>query len=473
MKIFPKFRINEKGIEMRSKITKTITFVLVLVMMFGVAGCAQDVNTEPAEEQEEVIDASTEEEVVVEEEVEEEEIEEEEEVHELVFAGWSMEEDVYKESLPVIIEEWNAMNPNHPVKWVGWPWADTASQVIIRTQGGEQIDIIQSDINWVTMLYGADALFDVSDMMDESWVEENYTDAAMSLATRDDQVFGLPWTIASIGTIYNADLLAEAGITSAPTTIEEFEEALAALKAMDPDIIPYAISTKDATCATDFAPWVYAFGGSIVDEDGNPSVNSEAGIAALEWLKSLYDKGYIRLDMSRFDARVLYGQEKVGFYHDAFGARSVLIDNGIPAESVDTKIVSMTRPVVNEGDVPTSTLWGWVLAVGKNSVAPDKALEFIQFMVSESTSLSLWETNSLVPANSTILQNEVFQQDQFLSGWAEITATGQLLESGNYESKSAIETALTECAQAVLTGTLDAETAAAQADAAILEAIGQ
>ncbi len=37
-------------------------------------------------------------------------------------------------------------------------------------------------------------------------------------------------------------------------TIEEFEACMADIKAMDETLIPYGLSTKDATCAGDFMP---------------------------------------------------------------------------------------------------------------------------------------------------------------------------------------------------------------------------
>jgi multiple sugar transport system substrate-binding protein len=77
-----------------------------------------------------------------------------------------------------------------------------------------------------------------------------------------------PWTTASIGMVYNPTLLASVGYKEPPKTLAQFEDCLAKLRAKDKDLIPYALSTKDATATADYQPWLWTFGGSIFDASG-------------------------------------------------------------------------------------------------------------------------------------------------------------------------------------------------------------
>ena len=63
----------------------------------------------------------------------------------IVWAGWSGEEEASKDIFQRMMSTYET-NSGNDVTWVGWTWADTAQQLLIRTQGGEQLDIAQVDI---------------------------------------------------------------------------------------------------------------------------------------------------------------------------------------------------------------------------------------------------------------------------------------------------------------------------------------
>jgi len=162
------------------------------------------------------------------------------------------------------------------VTWVGWTWADTAQQLLIRTQGGEQLDLAQADIGIFNTIAAAGVLADWNEILGEDYLKENFEQSALDVGNIDGKQLGLPWSMASITMVYNPEILAAAGWDTVPTTIEEFEQCMADIKAYNPDIIPYAVSTKDATCAGDFMPWLWTFGGAIFNEDG--TVKTDVGV---------------------------------------------------------------------------------------------------------------------------------------------------------------------------------------------------
>ena len=54
----------------------------------------------------------------------------------IVWAGWSGEEEATKDIFQKMMDTYEAETGN-TVTWVGWTWADTAQQLLIRVQGGE------------------------------------------------------------------------------------------------------------------------------------------------------------------------------------------------------------------------------------------------------------------------------------------------------------------------------------------------
>ncbi|WP_228441246.1 ABC transporter substrate-binding protein [Novibacillus thermophilus] len=375
----------------------------------------------------------------------------------MVWVGWSGEEETFKPIIQNMIQDWNKDNPDHNVEWVGWPWAEALQQMIIRTQGGENIDVGQIDIAWLQTLADTGKLVDLNTVFDEQWLKENIQESYLESGQIDGKQVGIPWTLASIGMVNNPSLLEKAGVTETPKTIEEFEKALKKLKESNPDVIPYALTTKDAgSVSGDFQAWLWTFGGEVFDEEGNVTINSPEGVQTLEWLKSLKDQGYIKMDMSRFDARELFAQNKVGFYDDAVLAKSILKSSGVSDDELNERIQPMLRPVLNEEDQPQSKLWGHMLVIFDNANNKEKAAEFIKHLISKEQSVRYFEEGGLLPVINSALESEAVQQDEFSKNWAEITKAGRPSNVQKFNQSSEIDTIITEEIQAAL---LDGKTA--------------
>ena len=92
----------------------------------------------------------------------------------------------------------------------------------------------------------------------------------------------------------NVDLLNGAGITTPPTTWDEVIAAAQAIRATyGSQVTPWAldISTDEGQAAFSYYSW--NFGGGYVDAAGNWNLNSAENIAAVEYIKSLIDGGYV------------------------------------------------------------------------------------------------------------------------------------------------------------------------------------
>ena len=384
----------------------------------------------------------------------------EEKKTELVWCGWSGEEATTKPIIEGMISSWNSATPNAPVSWVGWPWADTLQQLIIRNGGSEKIDVAQIDSSMFPTLIDAGALTDLNTVFDPAWLKENFPAPALEFGQKDGKQYAIPWTTASIGMLYNPTLLASVGYAEPPKTMEEFEDCLKKLREKDKDLIPYAISTKDGTATADFMPWLWAFGGNVFDASGKPTVDSEFGIKVLTWYKSMADKGYIKSNMSRFDARQLFAQGKVAFYDDAIMAEGICESNGVAAADLEKTIQPMLRPVLKEGDKPTSSMWGHMLVIFDKSQDKEEAAEFIKHIVSEEQSLNYFDQSGMLPVMNSAISNEKVTSDPWSGKWSEITATGRDSELKGYSQNAELSTIMSEEIQAVIVGQKTPEAAA-------------
>ena len=95
--------------------------------------------------------------------------------------------------------------------------------------------------------------------------------------------------------IANMDILAEAGIEAVPTTTEEFLAACKAVKE-NTDKTPFLQDWGNphyGSLNEIFWPFFWGDGGQIVDEEGNLTIDTEAGLEAATFVRSLLDEGYL------------------------------------------------------------------------------------------------------------------------------------------------------------------------------------
>lgn len=387
----------------------------------------------------------------------------------IVWAGWSGEEEASKEIFGRMMDTYETASGND-VTWVGWTWADTAQQLLIRTQGGEQLDIAQVDIGIFNTIAAAGVLADWNEILGADYMSNTFEQSALDVGNVNGQQLAMPWSMASISMVYNPEILAAAGWNTVPTTIAEFEQCMADIKANNPEIIPYAVSTKDATCAGDFMPWLWTFGGAVFNEDGSVAINSEAAIECVKWYQGLMEKGYIAMDTGRGEARQSFAQGKVAFYDDAVVAKGQAVNNGVAPDDVVKVCSAMERPVLNAGDDPQSTMWGHMLVVFKNSEHKEQAAELAKTLVSNEVALDYFTNNGMPPVTKEAAKLNEVTSDAYLSGFMNSTATARLEETARLTNASEIKSIITEELQYALLNQKTAEQAVADM-AARLEAI--
>ena len=94
----------------------------------------------------------------------------------------------------------------------------------------------------------------------------------------------------------NMDILKDAGIDSVPTNWDELKAACEAVKESNPDVAPLAAtwgSTHYGALNEVYWPYFWGAGASIVDDDGNLTIDTDAGLEATQFLKDMKDEGLL------------------------------------------------------------------------------------------------------------------------------------------------------------------------------------
>ncbi|HWR86502.1 MAG TPA: extracellular solute-binding protein [Rhodoglobus sp.] len=359
------------------------------------------------------------------------------------FGSWSLSEDAAKGAVQSGMDAF-AKRDDIDINPVTYPYNDYLNQLTLQVRGGQFAGAAQLDVAWLSAMAALGKLTDLSSYSEG----RGYTRTGLTAGQVDGTQYGLPWTIGAIGLIGNAELFDRAGASMTPTTIEEFEEGLRALKGIG--VIPYAASTKAAQLK-DIVVWMQTFGSPIID-DGEAAVGDEASIKAVEWYKKLYDEGLIAPDVDRAGARTLFAQGSTALYDDALVGKSSVVSQS-PDSGLGDKMTPIARPVLKSGDTPQEVLWGHLIVVvdGEGS---GTASEFAQWMTSDTEQTTAYfEALGLPPTTEEALASDAVAANTFVQQFTDIiTVDAKPSPLWPYPSYGQMETAIAEQVQAVLIG---------------------
>jgi multiple sugar transport system substrate-binding protein len=199
----------------------------------------------------------------------------------------------------------------------------------------------------------------------------------------------------------NRGLLLKTGFTSIPGTLEDMKAIATAAKRLG--IIKYPLFNswnKQEALVCEFTVMVGAFGGSLVDQGGQPRVDGPQCVEALRFMVSLLEEGL----MNPYSL-----QSDEVFAADAFLKGDALFQTnwtfvtGLMQQGIykgTEKLTAALIPVARaaKSTMSTTTVSGYQgLAVPENSTRKEEAWEFVEFLASPQfqrghlSEMSVWE----------------------------------------------------------------------------------
>ena len=196
--------------------------------------------------------------------------------------------------------------------------------------------------------------------------------------------------------MYRKDILDELDIP----VPETWDEVLAAAERIEAaDVVDYPLGATMASgwnLAQDFNNMFVGYGGFWYDADGNPTVNTEAGVQALATMKAMtayMDPEYLVSDSTYVQQQFQQGKIAMA---NLWASRGSAMDN--PAESqVVGDVYAAAAPRAMEGGPPATTLWWDGIVIADNisdaeaEAAFRVAMEGIDTeMVQANTDAAIW-----------------------------------------------------------------------------------
>ncbi len=287
---------------------------------------------------------------------------------------------------------------------------------------GSPPDILRSDIGWVTQFASQDFLLPIDSRVSQSDLPDYLpTPLSYDQDQYNGHLYGLPQVTDFLALLYNKAELANAGITSPPATMADFETDA---KVVQTKAAKYGFETSGASY---FAlPFLMAFGGGWIDRNNNILVDNTESVAGLNFLLKLQNIDKVT------PAKVAFNNGYNNMVNDFKKGETAMIFDGPwevsniltgPAFIGNTDKLGIARIPTGPTGQTGSPLGGQSYVIYARTAHPDEAYQFISFMSSTLSQIAIARANHTLPTRNSAYGNPLVSDDKIISKFVAIQQT--------------------------------------------------
>lgn len=383
---------------------KLMSIILVLGILLSMTACG-------SEETSTTKDGSTETTKEVEKDTETETEKEMTEPVTIKFATHQVLESSVAPFWEQVEKDFETANPNINLEYVSAPYGEMMNTVINMAGGGDIVDIMLGEIDWITGYEDAGIAVPVADVLSQEFIGDYYP-AVLDAFKIGDEAYGVPMYVSPFILYYNKDLFEQAGLdpNAPPTTYDEMmvaAEALSKLTTADGNKV-YAFGQTSASVPVSGAALVsgiYNFGGDLLESDGSLVTGSQGLTDYMNILNEIDEKGYTPQNAKLKDLRNLFALGQLAMYTDqSWGYNNI---RGINPDAID--FIGSAKPLAGGNGAGQSLLNAHTLIFADNGEAQVEASrKFVEWLITpEVMAPYLKDLTPAYPAKKTMENVEV------------------------------------------------------------------
>ena len=295
-----------------------------------------------------------------------------------------------------IIEKWNEEHPDEEVTLSELAGeADAQRETLVQSlqAGNSDYDVMALDVIWTADFAANQWLAPLEGDLEVDTSE--LLEATVESATYNDTLYALPQNTNGQLLFRNTEL--------SPDEVSTFDELASACEALEDGTACLTTQLKQYEGLTvNTIGFMEGWGGKVLDEDGNVTVDSDEAKAGLQALVDAYEDGTI----SRESTAATEEETNLTFTEgdSAFAINwPYMYTNAEEAEATAGKVE--VQPLVGKDGVGVSTLGGYNNGINVNSENKATARDFIEFVINEENQTSFAEA-SFPPVLASIYDDE-------------------------------------------------------------------
>lgn len=300
--------------------------------------------------------------------------------------------------------------------------SDTGKQhdqyVTVFNGKGTDYDVFDADVIWPAEFAQAGYALPLDKFVEKDGINmKDYMKGPVQALTFKGQLWGMPKFIDAGLLFYRKDL-----VTNVPATWDDLIAQAKSLKGKTGSGYSYIMQAKQyegLVCnATEF---ISAYGGKVVDGDGNITINSPETKKGLEVMKSIVKSDFVPNNITTFtepESDTAFIEGKAAFLRNW------------PYQWAESQDASKSKVVDKVGVAPlpkgsvasAAALGGWVTMINKYSKHPNEAWEFLKFMTGADgqkiTAIKGGSAPTLLSVynDSEVQKNPLFGNKDFVAG---------------------------------------------------------
>ena len=316
-----------------------------------------------------------------------------------------------------IVKNYEAQHPGVKLEWVDFPWDILQLKLITAIAAGTPPALVNLSVPWAEEMARDGLLEPVDNWLAAPGMSNDYTDAALADLRFNGKVYGYPH-YSNVNVIaYNRKILAAAGITQAPRSMDE--------------LLAQAMQIASKTGKPGYAPALGKIDGFFMQQgldllrDGKAVFNSPAHVMLVKKLALTYKAGGFLKDK-------LFAEDNFPAVVDAYlgGRLGVMVSAPTAIKRIQTdapEIYAQTGifPVppgptgINDGG------WMFHFAIPKGIKKKDlpEVAAFARYLTSDANQLAFAKLAGVMPTTKQALANPYFKKLQVNAGASEQALT--------------------------------------------------
>ena len=375
------------------------------------------------------------------------------------FAAESKEENVFLQS----IRSFEALHPNITVDASLVPFGDADNLFMTAAQGGEAPDLMRLSSDQLgaigeVRVDGFPLLEDLRPHLTPAQ-RAQFDERALHAMRYDEALYGVPASQDALSLIYNKAIFDARGVDYPDSTWTQQDLLEAAQTLTYQDVQGLALPVKSAY-------WWFGFqagwGGSLFNETGTPSLNSNGSAEALDWL----------LDLELEHNVVATGTQTEGMKNQFIGSKAAMIVDGpwnwATYEASRLDVGQAMLPIIDatgERVAPLVTYKGWT--VSKQSIHKLASVDLALYLSSEDVQKQFALETYTLPTHVELGEDDEIRDDEVLSGFMDQLNAGT--PAPTTRGMALVYGPLVTAFEQVYTETSTATTALSGANAALIE----
>ena len=302
-----------------------------------------------------------------------------------------------------LIASFESQNLGIKISWVDVPWTAMENKILTAVSAKTPPDVVNLNPDFASQLAGRNAWLDLDTKLPNE-VRSSYLPNIWKASTLNDKSFGIPWYLTTRLTIYNTDLLKQAGINKPPATYPELAQVAQQIKDKTGKYAFFVtfVPQDAGEVLESFAQ----MGVTLVDAGGKAAFNSPQGKAVFQYWVDLYKKGLLPKETLTQGHRHAIDLYQSGETALLFSGGEFLENIGKNAPAIAK--VSATAPQIT-GENGKKNVAVMNVVIPRDSKQPDAALKFALFLTNDENQLSFAKAANVLPSTVKSLADTYFK----------------------------------------------------------------